>query len=73
MKTLQISTRRLMKEFQTLRDCPLRVTDHGEVLGTWTPAALKTVPVALEERARKDSMAAMPITFIDFLHVGRKR
>ena len=73
MATAQISTRRFTKEFRTVRNRPLQVTDRGEVLGTWTPAPAKSVPVDFEERARNDSAAAMPVSFAALLREGKKR
>jgi hypothetical protein len=67
MTTVQISTRRFTKEFRTLRNRPLQVTDRGKVLGTWTSAPSKSVPVDFEERARKDSSGAMPVSFAALL------
>ncbi len=56
-----------------VRNRPLQVTDRGEVLGTWTPASSKSVAVDFEERARKDSVAAMPVSFAALLREGKKR
>ncbi len=73
MRTAQISTRRFTKEFRAVRVRPLEVTDRGEVLGTWTPAPSKPFPIDFEERARKDSAAAMPVSFADILKEVKKR
>ncbi|HXP63508.1 MAG TPA: hypothetical protein VN829_23595 [Dongiaceae bacterium] len=73
MTTTQISTRQFTREFRIVRTRPLQVTDRGEVLGTWTPAPSKPVPVDFEERARKDSAAAMPVSFAALLKEGKKR
>jgi hypothetical protein len=73
MTTTQISTRRFTKEFRTVRTRPLQVTDRGVVLGTWTPVPAKSGPVDFEERARKDSAAAMPVSFAAILQEGKKR
>ena len=73
MITAQISTRRFTKEFRTVRNRPLQVTDRGEILGTWTPAPAKSATVDFEQRARGDSAAAMPISFAALLRKGKKR
>jgi len=73
MTTTQISTRRFTKEFRTVRNRPLQVTDRGMVLGTWTPAPAKSGPVDFEERARQDSAAALPVSFAAILKDGKKR
>ena len=73
MTTTQISTRRFTKEFRTVRTRPLQVMDRGMVLGTWIPAPSKPCPVDFEERARKDSAAAMPVSFATLLKEGKKR
>jgi len=73
MITTQISTRRFTKEFRTVRTRPLQVMDRGMVLGTWIPAPAKACPVDFEERARKDSAAAMPVSFATLLKEGKKR
>jgi hypothetical protein len=73
MTTTQISTRRFTKEFRTVRIRPLQVTDRGVVLGTWTPALSKPSPIDFEDRARKDSAAAMPVSFAAILKDGEKR
>jgi hypothetical protein len=72
MTKTQISTRRFTKEFRTVRTRPLEVTDRGVVLGTWTPAPSKSGPVDFEERARKDSTAAMPVSFAPILKERKK-
>jgi len=73
MIPVQISTRRFTKEFRTVRNRPLQVTDRGEILGTWTPAPAKAVAVDFEERARSDSAAVMPVSFAALLWEGKKR
>lgn len=73
MTTNQISTRRFTKEFRTVRTRPLQVMDRGQVLGTWTPAPSKSVPVDFAERARKDSAAVLPVSFAVILKEGKKR
>jgi hypothetical protein len=73
MTTTQIGTRRFTKEFRTVRTRALQVTDRGVVLGTWIPARSKAVPVDFEERARKDSLAAMPVSFAALLKETKKR
>jgi len=73
MATTQITTRRFTKEFRTVRTRPLQVTDRGRILGTWIPAPSKPVPVDFEARARKDSTAAMPLSFAALLKEGQKR
>jgi hypothetical protein len=73
MTTTQIGARRFTKEFRNVRTRPLQVTDRGEVLGTWTPAPFKPVPVDFEERAREYSAAAMPVSFAALLKEGKKR
>jgi hypothetical protein len=73
MVTAQITTRRFTKEFRNVRNRPLEVTDRGEVLGTWIPASSKPVAVDFEKRARKDSAAAMRVTFAALLREGKKR
>jgi hypothetical protein len=73
MSTTQITTRRFTKEFRSVRTRLLQVTDRGEVLGIWTPAPATSVPVDFEERARKDSAAAMPVSFATLLKEGKKR
>jgi hypothetical protein len=62
-----------MKEFRTLRTRPLQVMDRGVLLGTWTPAPATPVAVDFEARARKDSAAAMPVSFAALLKEGKKR
>jgi len=73
MATVQISTRRFTKEFRTVRNRPLVVTDRGEVLGTWTPASSKVAAVDFEKRAREDSSKAMPVSFVEILRERKKR
>jgi hypothetical protein len=73
MKTLQIGAGRFTKEFWAVRNRPLQVMDRGELLGIWTPASANSTPVDFAERARKDSAAAMPISFATLLREGKKR
>ena len=73
MATLQISTRRFTKEFRTVRNRQLLVTDRGQVLGTWIPASSKSAVVDFEKRAREDSSKAMPISFAEVLRERKKR
>jgi hypothetical protein len=72
MATIQVSTRRFTKEFRTLRNRSLVVTDRGQALGTWTPASAKSVAVNFEKRARRDSSKAMPISFAKLLSESKK-
>jgi hypothetical protein len=72
MATIQVSTRRFTKEFRTLRNRSLVVTDRGQALGTWTPAPSKSVPVDFEKRARGDSFKAMPVSFAKILSERKK-
>jgi len=51
----------------------LQVTDCGEILGIWIPAMAKSVPVDFEEHARKDSAAAMPVSFATLLREGKNQ
>jgi hypothetical protein len=73
MATAHISTRRFTKEFRTVRNRPLTVTDRGEVLGTWTPAHSKPIAIDFEKRARQDSSRSMPVSFSEILREGKKR
>jgi hypothetical protein len=73
MAPIQISTRRFTKEFRTVRNRSLLVTDRGQVLGTWTPAVSKPVAVDFEKRARQDSSKSMPVSFADILRERKKR
>jgi hypothetical protein len=73
MTAAQISTRRFTKEFRTVRNRPLLVTDRGQVLGTWTPASSAPAAVDFEKRARQDSSKAMPFSFAEILRERKKR
>ncbi len=69
----KISARRFTKVFRSVMIHALQVTDRGVVLGTWIPAPSKPAPVDFEERTRRDSTAAMPISFAALLREGKKR
>jgi hypothetical protein len=73
MTAAQISTRRFTKEFRTVRNRPLLVTDRGQVLGTWTPASSRSPVIDFEKRARQDSSNAMPVSFAQLLRERKKR
>jgi hypothetical protein len=72
MATIQVSTRRFTKEFRTLRNRSLVVTDRGQPIGAWTPAPAKSVVVDFEKRARGDSSRAMPVSFAKLLSERKK-
>lgn len=73
MAETEISTRRFTKEFRSVRDRALIVTDRGQVIGAWTPARRKRAAVDFEKRARHDSSKAMPITFAEVLRERKRR
>ena len=74
MKTETISTRRFNKEFSTLKNRPLQVTDRGRVLGHWVPAPARPQPVDFARRAAADSGGeALPVSFARILAECKKR
>ena len=68
-----VSTRRFLRDFSRVRRNELTITDRGQVLGTWTPAAGKPRTVDYAKRVREYCSAPLPFTGAQLLKEGKKR
>ena len=73
MSTATVTTRRFTKEFSTLRNRSVAVTDRGEIVGTWTPTPKKPKTVDFVARAKADTKGKLEFTGAELLKEGKKR
>jgi hypothetical protein len=74
MSVTTVSTRRFTKEFSSLRNKALRVTDRGEVVGEWKPVEKRQAPVNFLARQKACGFTKpLPFTGTELLKAGKKR
>jgi hypothetical protein len=73
MSTPTVTTRRFTKEFSTLRNQSVAVTDRGQLVGTWTPAPRKRKTVDFMARAKADTKGKLEFTGAELLRENKKR
>jgi hypothetical protein len=74
MSATILPIREFTKKFTAHKNRTVQVSDHGRLIGTWTPACNQPAPVDFAARATADSGGKkLPFTFSRMLQERKKR